>query len=137
MPYLGLVAMVVDDNEFTADLIKKLLLHIGFSEAHVDTSPKKALSRLVSRRVDLICCDYEMDEMNGVEFTKRVRFFCSMQEGRGPNAKRYIPIISITAHAEKDIVVSLLKSGADGVLIKPINPSILKQRVDTVLKTRL
>ncbi len=137
MPYAGLIAMVVDDNEFTAELIKKLLLYIGFTEVIVDISPKKALGKIVSRRVDIICCDFQMDEMNGIEFTKRVRFFCSMQDGKGPNAKKYIPIIIITGHAEKDVVVSVLKSGADDVLTKPINPTSLRQHVDTVLKARL
>ena len=86
------------------------LLEIGkhFIETHegflVDTvsSAKEALVRLSSCHYDAIISDYQMPEMDGIEFLKEVR----RQYGN-------IPFVLFTGKGREEIVIQAINNGAD------------------------
>lgn len=127
-----LSVLVVDDNKFTADLVRKILNAHGISEVYQEYSGETALACLFSNHVNVVICDVVMKGMSGLQFTKAVR------DGYVPlPGKRETPIVMLTAHSEQNIVMASLKIGANGYLVKPIVPKKLMQLISKSCRSTL
>jgi signal transduction histidine kinase len=84
---------------------------------------------LATSAFDMILLDIVMPEMDGYETLARVK---------ADPALRHMPVIVLTAIDELDSAVRCIELGADDYLAKPINPSLLRARIETCLdKKRL
>ena len=79
-----------------------------------------ALRLLEANPVDLVFLDWNMPEMDGLEFLKRVR---SMEKYKD------LPIVMVTSEAAKYDVVEALQSGATDYIVKPVNEKAFKSKV--------
>ena len=62
--------LVVDDEEMLLDMYRDMFTLLGCTVLHTD-SPEKALEILANdQTIDLLCTDYDMPEMNGIELAK-------------------------------------------------------------------
>lgn len=117
------MVLVVDDDEFQHTLLKKLLL-----AANVDlvfaNSGAEALALLRRLRPDLILMDVDLPGVTGVEVTRRVKALRHLSD---------IPVIMITGHSEKAIVVESLNAGASDFVVKPFDRAALLTKVDRFL----
>ena len=73
----------------------------------VVTSASGALSRMESTSYDALIADYQMPEMDGIEFLKQVR-----------SSGNRIPFILFTGRGREEIVIQALNEGADFYLQK-------------------
>lgn len=113
--------LVVDDSSTMRRIIKNSLKRIGFEDIMEAGNGKEALE--VYTDADLILTDWNMPEMDGLEFVKQVR------------AKdKSIPILMVTTNAAKDDIVEALKNGVNNYIVKPFTPETLKEKVEAVLK---
>ncbi|MEA2034114.1 MAG: PAS domain S-box protein [Euryarchaeota archaeon] len=94
--------LYVDDEPALLDITKIFLEKHG--EFRVDTvkSAPEAMQKLQAVSYDAIVSDYEMPEMNGIDFLKEIR--------SGGNE---IPFIIFTGKGREDVVIEALNSGAD------------------------
>lgn len=106
--------LVVDDEEDTLKVIASNLAREGYA---VDTfsSPAHAMQRLHEETYDTILLDYQMPEMNGIEFLKKVKSF-----------NKDVPVILITGYATIPRAVEAMTEGAYHYLTKPLNYDELK-----------
>lgn len=118
--------LVVDDNK-----VNRILLARGLeSQGHVvETAEngKQALEKLRSTPFDLVLLDIEMPEMDGYQVLE----MC-LQD---PDL-RDIPIIMTSSLDELDSVVKCIELGAEDYLNKPINPILLRARVNASLEKK-
>ncbi|MCX6690132.1 MAG: PAS domain S-box protein, partial [Methanoregula sp.] len=77
------------------------------------TSAPEALRLLERERVDAIISDYQMPEMDGIEFLKVVR-------ARGDQT----PFIIFTGKGREEVVIEALNEGADGYLQESGEPGV-------------
>lgn len=111
---------IVDDNSF---LIKTVQEKLSFFE---DLSLKFTASNgldLIEKleknhNIDLILMDIEMPKMNGIEATERIK-----------NKNPQIKIIMLTVFDNDENIFNAIKAGADGYLLKEVNPKNLHQGV--------
>ena len=77
-------------------------------------SVREALEKLESEHFDTIISDYQMPEMNGIEFLEVVR-----------KSEKYadIPFILFTGKGGEEIAKEALSKGADGYIDKMGNPA--------------
>jgi CheY-like chemotaxis protein len=66
------VVLVVDDDEFTCDAIRRLLTRMGYTTACA-SSGAQALDLLGQVRPDVIVLDWMMPEMDGLEVLRKLR----------------------------------------------------------------
>ncbi|MCK4270782.1 MAG: response regulator, partial [Methanogenium sp.] len=99
--------LYVDDEPALLDITKIFLEKHG--EFRVDTveSAPEAMQKLQAVSYDAIISDYEMPEMNGIDFLKEIR--------SGGNE---MPFIIFTGKGRENVVIEALNSGADFYLQK-------------------
>ncbi|MCP4154646.1 MAG: response regulator [bacterium] len=113
--------LVVDDSSTMRRIIKNSLKRIGFEDIVEAENGRDGLEKFAD--VDIILTDWNMPEMDGLEFVKRVRA-----------TNTAIPILMVTTNAAKDDIVEALKNGVNNYIVKPFTPETLKEKVESVLK---
>ena len=99
--------LCVDDEPTLLDLCKMFLERSGDFTVTIVSSAPEAIRLLEKERFDAIVSDYQMPEMDGIEFLKAVR-------ARGDET----PFIIFTGKGREEIVIQALNSGADFYLQK-------------------
>lgn len=110
------VVLVVDDDEYQLKLLAQLL-----AEAKVElvfaASGSAAVAILRKCRPDLVLMDINLPDIDGVQVTRRLK-------AAEPFAA--IPVIMITGHSGKQVVIESLKAGAVDFVVKPFDkPTLL------------
>ncbi|GAA5842934.1 hypothetical protein JCM11251_002938 [Rhodosporidiobolus azoricus] len=116
--------LVVDDNELNRNIIGRLLGKMGF-EVDSASSGYEALEKVADpqkKRYSLILMDHQMDGMDGLETTIRIR------ADTNPIIAG-IKIIALTASALKGDQEMFLANGADGYLSKPVRSAVLESTI--------
>ena len=87
---------------------------------------QEAVRDSASRPPDLILCDINMAPTNGFAFVKWVRL-------RNSGSFR-TPILFLTSHTEREVVMKAKEVGIDGFLVKPVGIADLTVRVDRAMR---
>ena len=117
------MVLLVEDNLTNQDVISTQLKLLGYGVC-VAGNGIEGLEKWQNGGFDLILSDCHMPEMDGFEMVETLR---SREAGNG---KPHIPIIAITANAQKSEADKCRASGMDDFLAKPVALSELKQTVD-------
>lgn len=113
-------ALIVDDSRAMRAIICKLLREVGF-EVHEAKSGVEALVSLAKlKSVDLVLVDWNMPEMDGHEFLKRVR-----KEKQWADLR----LMMVTTESELSQVTVALEAGADEYLMKPFDKEALLEKL--------
>ena len=118
-------ALVVDDSRAIRRILSGMLTDIGFAVAEASHG-KEALAHLQAHadsasRPHLVLVDWNMPEMNGLEF---------VQAARADATYRDVRIVMVTTETEIERVCSALEAGADEYLMKPFNQQALNDKLD-------
>jgi len=107
---------IVDDNSFLIHAIKeKLSFFDDLSIRHTALNGSELLERLEEyHHLDVILMDIEMPVLDGIETTQIVK-----------QKYPHIKIIMLTAFDNDENIFNAIKAGADGYLLKEINPQDL------------
>jgi two-component system, sensor histidine kinase and response regulator len=117
--------LVVDDVYDNLLLLEAVLQEDDYEIILAEDS-KTALNIVEQSPPDLILLDIMMPELDGYEFTRRIR--------RNKNLP-YIPVLLITAHIYSSVVEGL-DAGADDFIRKPFDPDELNARVRSLLRLK-
>ncbi len=120
----GYKIMVIDDSSTTRKMITNILGQIGQNNVLEAENGIDALAKLAQNKVDLILCDWDMPNMNGLQFVKSLR-----------RMKPYgnIPVLMMTTNAAKEEIIEALQAGATNYVAKPFTPQIIQQKIGKLL----
>lgn len=119
--------LVVDDEKLIAEFVAAVVRELPGVDAHVYTDAREAEREWAERLPDLIITDYQMPEMDGIAFIEAFR-------KRHPSPP--IPIIVVTAAAQRDTRKKALDAGASEFLRKPVDRDEVRIRVRNMLALR-
>jgi two-component system chemotaxis response regulator CheY len=105
--------LVVDDMGSIRQVITALLKAAG-CEAEQASSGALALELMKKSKFDLVLSDWNMPGMTGSEFVTAIR--------AGDQA---IPIVMVTAEADRQRIIELQALGVNGYLLKPFKQQAL------------
>ena len=126
MAEAGARLLVTDDNKVNRLLLTRNLELQGHRVASAENG-RIALEMLRAEAFDLMLLDMEMPELDG---------FQVLEQMVGDPKLKDIPVI-VTSSLEGDAnVVRCLELGADDYLHKPVNPVILKARINSSLEKK-
>lgn len=125
---MSIKILVVDDASFTRDLIKRTIRQqFPASVVEEAVNGRKAQKMLEKTQFDMVLCDWEMPEMNGVELLKWCREQPSYQ-------KEVVPFVMITSRGDKSHVVEAVQSGVTDYLGKPFSSEQLANKILSAAK---
>ena len=119
-PARTLRVLVVDDQLSMRALVRSYLRKMGFESIDEAGSGADALKELSLRPYNLVISDFNMDNGSGLDLLKSMRAH--------PILKR-VPVIMVTAIADKETVTAVVQAGVNGYVVKPVALEALKQRV--------
>ncbi|TLY39949.1 MAG: response regulator [Nitrospirae bacterium] len=126
--------LLVDDSAENLLLLQSILQTGGYKDLLTAESAEQAFKHLGmdssggdGTNVDLILLDIQMPDINGIETCRRIK-----------EVERYrdIPIIMVTAMAQREKLQLAFAAGAMDYINKPVNKVELRTRVGSALKLK-
>ena len=112
--------LVVDDFEPMRKVTAEQLKKMGTQNILMAGNGSEALKILQNHAVDMIVTDWNMPVMNGLELLKTIR--ASQQ-------LCHLPVVMITAEAERERILEAISNGVSDLLVKPYTIGDLSDRI--------
>ena len=122
---MKLKVLVIDDVPSARRVVRRLLEKIGFADVEECANGKIAFERLQSGEFGIIISDWNMPDMSGLELVQKVRDTESLSK---------IPFLMITSTAQKEEVVTAVKSGVSEFVVNPFSLETLTLKLEHILK---
>ncbi|UXX79812.1 ATP-binding protein [Reichenbachiella carrageenanivorans] len=118
--------LVIDDNAELRNYVMEFLS--GHYKVYGAENGKEGLE--LCRKVKPVICvvDVMMPVMDGFEFVEALK---------SDEKISHTAVVLLTALGENENKIKGYKIGVDGYLVKPFDPSLLKSRIDNIIKIRL
>lgn len=118
--------LIVDDMKSMRLTIRKMLrnLNIGKNLKFAENG-KEGLEILTNVKCDIAIIDWNMPVMNGFEMLEIIR---------KSKVFRDMPVIMVTAEAERDIVANVAEAEIDAYLLKPLTLDSLDTKIKAVVE---
>lgn len=111
--------LIVEDDEFQQKLLARLLSGQNLQLAFAGTGGE-AQSLMWEMKPDLVLMDVGLPDTSGVEATRAIKAIAQFA---------HVPIVMVTGHSERAIVVESLKAGAVDFLVKPFDRNTLVDKL--------
>lgn len=116
--------MTVDDSASIRQMVSFTLKEAGFDVVEA-CDGEDALTKLNSKKINMLITDLNMPRMDGIELIKNIR---SIPE------YKFIPIIMLTTESQATKKDEGKRAGATGWIVKPFNPEQLNSVINKVLR---
>jgi two-component system chemotaxis response regulator CheY len=117
--------LFVEDSPTMRRIIANSLKRLGYTDIIEAEHGVDALEMIEGKTIDLLVTDWNMPEMNGADLVKNIRAMPEYET---------LPIVMITTRGMKDDVMTAMKLGVNGYVIKPFTPEILRTKLEAILK---
>ena len=120
--------LVVDDSRIMRNIVKNIFteMKIPFQCKEAENG-KKAFELLENNNISLVFLDWNMPEMDGMDFLKKVRAIPKYKD---------LPIVMVTSESGRFSVIEALQNGATDYIVKPIQDKVFKEKVTEILSVR-
>lgn len=124
-PFKEYKVMVIDDDDDVRGLIETQLGR--YFTVSTASNGVEGLEKLTDEQPDIVVCDVMMPEMDGFEFTKRLKKNFNVS---------HIPVILLTAYSSEEHQLKGIQAGADAYITKPFSVKYLLARVVKLIEQR-
>jgi two-component system chemotaxis response regulator CheY len=118
--------VVADQNQYTRKLTRMMLMNIGAKSIYEAADGVTALDTIRTANPDVAILDWEMPLMSGKDLIRIIR-------SPGVSPKPDLPIILLTAGADRLRVNEAIRLGVHEFLCKPTSPGALRNRLVSIL----
>lgn len=124
--------LIIDDSQTSLDILKDMMESLGFVVAVAHSGEDAAImyhEAIVEKApYELLLVDWRMPRMNGFETIKVLR----------RDYPEHVPtIVMVTAYGQSDVFEQASALGADGFLVKPVNPSLMYDTLVNIFGKRV
>lgn len=120
--------LVIDDSANMRHMIKSALKDLGFTRLTDAENGAAGLNYLKTMPFDLVFLDWNMPVLSGLEVLRILR---ADEELKG------LPVIMLTAEAQKDQILEAIGCGASDYIVKPFTVGTLKEKIERIMKISL
>jgi two-component system chemotaxis response regulator CheY len=121
-------AMVVDDSKAMRTVLSRMLRACGYDEIAQAANGVEAFRTLRDTgSFDVVLVDWNMPEMSGIEFIRRVR---------NSGVLEHASVVMVTSETAIEKVAEALASGADEYLMKPFTQDALLEKIELARAAR-
>jgi two-component system response regulator FixJ len=112
----------LDDEPTVREVVRETLEDSNFKVSCFD-SPFECLTRLRSKKCDLLITDLKMPEKDGLELLKDVKHLTP-----------WVPVLMITGYGDIPTAVKAMKAGAVDFIEKPLDKKNFVRKIKSILK---
>jgi len=117
--------LVVDDFSTMRRIVKNLLRQIGYANIEEAEDGAQAYSKLKNGGFGFVVSDWNMPNMDGLDLLKKVRSDPELKD---------LPVLMVTAEAEKEKVITAIQAGVNNYIVKPFTGEVLKDKMDKIIE---
>ncbi len=114
------VCLIVDDSRVIRKVSSKIAISLGYVAIEAENGGE-ALARCQKAMPDLILTDWNMPEMDGIEFVSKLR---AIPTPREPT------VVFCTSNGEAKDIHAGIAAGADDYIVKPFDEAALKAKLE-------
>lgn len=114
--------LIVDDSRVIRMVARNILEELNFSTAEAEDG-KRALAECSRAMPDVVLLDWNMPEMNGLDFLKALR--------RSPGGDAPVVVFCTTENDMRHISAAI-SAGADEYIMKPFDREIIEAKFQQV-----
>lgn len=115
--------LIVDDFSTMRRIVKNILKQLGYENMEEAEDGTQALSKLRAGSFDFVVTDWNMPNMTGLELCEQIR---------ADDALKEIPVLFVTAEAQKENVVAAVQAGASNYIVKPFTAEVMKEKMEKI-----
>lgn len=115
--------LIVDDFSTMRRIVKNLLHDLGYANTHEADDGKTAWPMLQAGDFEFVVTDWNMPGMTGIDLLKNIR---------GEPRLAALPVLMVTAEAQREQIIEAAKAGVNGYIIKPFTAVTLKEKLDKI-----
>lgn len=112
--------MIVDDSDSFRTVVRMALTKAGYTTVEA-IDGKDACAKLDGRKLNMIVCDVNMPNMDGLSFLKHLKTTASY---------KFTPVIMLTTESQEAKRAEAKAAGARAWITKPFQPSQLVEAVN-------
>lgn len=112
--------LIVDDSRVIRKVSSKIALSLGYVPVEAENG-EEALARCKKSMPDLVLTDWNMPEMDGIEFVTKLRSI--------PTPKEPV-VVFCTSNGEAKDIHDGIAAGADDYIVKPFDEAALKAKLE-------
>ncbi len=119
-------ALVVDDMKLARLRLIKVCEAVGFNSIIEASNGAEAWKTLSTNNLkpSIILTDYNMPDMNGIEFLEKVRAF---------DLTKTVPVVFITSESQMDLILAAVTMGVTEFVVKPFSDEVLVKKIRNIL----
>jgi len=117
--------MVVDDMSTMRRIVKNLLKQLGFANVEEAENGQEALIKLKADKFGFVVSDWNMPVMSGIQLLRAIR---------ADEALKSIPVLMVTAEAQKENIIEAVQAGVSNYVVKPFTAEALKEKINKIFK---
>lgn len=116
--------LIVEDSPTMRRIIHNTLKQLGFRNVVSAGNGAEAIKQLGQNSIGFIITDWNMPEMNGLEFVTWVRNNDQFKD---------LPILMITTRGMKEHVIEAVKAGVNNYIVKPFTTEVLQEKIEKLM----
>lgn len=117
--------LIVDDFSTMRRIVKNLLADLGYTNTAEADDGKTAWPMLQAGGFDFVVTDWNMPGMTGIDLLRAIR---------ADDKLKALPVLMVTAEAQRDQIIDAAKAGVNGYIIKPFTAVTLKEKLDKIFQ---
>ena len=116
--------LIVDDSRIMRNIVKNTFTSLNIPCEFIEAANgNEALLRLSENEIALVLLDWNMPQLSGIDFLKKIRAMPQYAD---------LPVIMVTSEAARYNVIEALKSGATDYIIKPVSEKSFKEKISKI-----
>jgi DNA-binding response OmpR family regulator len=122
--------LVIDDTPSMRAFVKAAIKTSFPGDVMIDeaASGEVGKEKLSATFFDVVICDWNMPGMKGTELLEWMK---------GQDNLKDVPFLMLTAHNEKDIVMTAINAGVFDYVMKPVSVETLSKKLNAAIRTAL
>ncbi len=125
MPDPKMKILVVDDFSTMRRIVKNVLKQLGYDNVEEAEDGAQAFNKLKTGGFGFMVSDWNMPNMDGLDLLKSVRADADLKD---------LPILMVTAEAEKEKVVTAIKAGVNNYIVKPFTAEVFSEKMEKIFE---
>ena len=115
--------LVVDDFSTMRRIVRNILKQLGFNNVVEADDGSTAWEILNKDKIDFIISDWNMPQMTGIEFLRKVRASEEFAD---------LPFLMVTAEAQQENIIEAVQAKVSNYIVKPFTADTLGQKIEKI-----